>query len=227
MLPKNNVAFASRNTTSNGCVDAHAVVAKWRAFPLPAENWPPTKQLKGVSLPLGQQSNEANHSFPRVGVISAWHERLRLLPWKEKQAPGHARVRALRPRLCAHLRPRWSGFLRLWRHAGHGDHAANGSAGANGDSLKRLRMCAVIVSVNSSSRCLEQNQNHWCKLAKPGGCNPRALSIRYFFFPSSSPVSSTARKAFCGMSTEPIDFIRFLPAFCFSQSLRLRLMSPP
>gem|GEM_PF-6128295 len=59
MLPKNNVAFASRNTASNGCVDAHAVVAPvvltmGRAFPLPAENWPPTKQLKGVSLPLGQ-----------------------------------------------------------------------------------------------------------------------------------------------------------------------------
>ena len=29
----------------------------------------------------------------------------------------------------------------------------------------------------------------------------------YFFLPSSSPVSSTARNAFCGMSTEPIDFI--------------------
>ena len=49
----------------------------------------------------------------------------------------------------------------------------------------------------------------------------------YFFLPSSSPVSRTARKAFCGMSTCPIDFIRFLPAFCFSQSLRLRLISPP
>ena len=49
----------------------------------------------------------------------------------------------------------------------------------------------------------------------------------YFFFPSSSPVSSTARNAFCGMSTWPIDFIRFLPSFCFSQSLRLRVMSPP
>ena len=43
----------------------------------------------------------------------------------------------------------------------------------------------------------------------------------------SSPVSSTARNAFCGMSTWPIDFIRFLPSFCFSHNLRLRLMSPP
>ncbi len=30
-----------------------------------------------------------------------------------------------------------------------------------------------------------------------------------------------------GMSTLPIDFMRFLPAFCFSSSLRLRVMSPP
>ncbi len=38
---------------------------------------------------------------------------------------------------------------------------------------------------------------------------------------------STAMKASCGISTLPIDFIRFLPSFCFSRSLRLRVMSPP
>ena len=31
----------------------------------------------------------------------------------------------------------------------------------------------------------------------------------------------------CGISTAPTTFIRFLPSFCFSSSLRLRLMSPP
>ena len=36
-----------------------------------------------------------------------------------------------------------------------------------------------------------------------------------------------ARKASCGTSTVPICFMRFLPAFCFSSSLRLRVMSPP
>ena len=30
-----------------------------------------------------------------------------------------------------------------------------------------------------------------------------------------------------GTSTRPIDFIRFLPSFCRSSSLRLRVMSPP
>jgi len=36
-----------------------------------------------------------------------------------------------------------------------------------------------------------------------------------------------ARKASCGISTLPTCFMRFLPAFCFSSSLRLRVMSPP
>ena len=33
--------------------------------------------------------------------------------------------------------------------------------------------------------------------------------------------------ASCGMFTDPTVFIRFLPSFCFSSSLRLRVMSPP
>src|SRR5690242_7100275 len=44
-------------------------------------------------------------------------------------------------------------------------------------------------------------------------------------FPSSS--LSTAKNASCGTSTLPTAFMRFLPSFCFSSSLRLRLMSPP
>ena len=35
-------------------------------------------------------------------------------------------------------------------------------------------------------------------------------------------ISSTARNASCGISTLPTCFIRFLPSFCFSSSLRLR-----
>src|SRR5204862_5540692 len=38
---------------------------------------------------------------------------------------------------------------------------------------------------------------------------------------------STVRNASWGTSTRPTCFMRFLPSFCFSSSLRLRVMSPP
>ena len=44
---------------------------------------------------------------------------------------------------------------------------------------------------------------------------------------SYSSICSTARKASCGTSTRPTDFIRFLPAFCFFSSFCLRVTSPP
>jgi len=44
---------------------------------------------------------------------------------------------------------------------------------------------------------------------------------------SASPVDRAAMKASWGTSTRPTIFMRFLPSFCFSSSLRLREMSPP
>ena len=43
----------------------------------------------------------------------------------------------------------------------------------------------------------------------------------------SVPILSTARNASCGICTRPTCFMRFLPSFCFSRSLRFREMSPP
>ena len=56
------------------------------------------------------------------------------------------------------------------------------------------------------------------------------LAHDYFFaftFSLSAFVESAAMKASWGTSTLPTIFIRFLPSFCFSRSLRLRVISPP
>ena len=42
-----------------------------------------------------------------------------------------------------------------------------------------------------------------------------------------SPIFRASMKAACGMSTLPNWRMRFLPSFCFSSSLRLRVTSPP
>jgi len=46
-------------------------------------------------------------------------------------------------------------------------------------------------------------------------------------FSISASVARAATKASCGTSTRPTIFMRFLPSFCFSKSLRLREISPP
>ena len=43
----------------------------------------------------------------------------------------------------------------------------------------------------------------------------------------SLPTFRTLRKASWGMSTRPIDFMRFLPSFCLASSFRFRETSPP
>ena len=55
-----------------------------------------------------------------------------------------------------------------------------------------------------------------------------AIRVIGYFLDEPSPSSeSTARNASWGTSTVPMIFMRFLPFFCFSSSLRLRVTSPP
>ncbi len=66
--------------------------------------------------------------------------------------------------------------------------------------------------------------------AEPTGPGVRAAGAGYFLpagLASAESEESAAMKASWGTSTRPTIFIRFLPSFCFSSSLRLRLMSPP
>ena len=70
---------------------------------------------------------------------------------------------------------------------------------------------------------------------RPGRCGIARRRPRSFAGRTSGRVAaaahrsifSTERKASCGTVTEPTCFIRFLPSFCFSRSLRFREMSPP
>ncbi len=55
-------------------------------------------------------------------------------------------------------------------------------------------------------------------------CRP---SSYFLLFSPESEVESAAMNASCGTSTRPTIFMRFLPSFCFSRSLRFRVMSPP
>ncbi len=56
---------------------------------------------------------------------------------------------------------------------------------------------------------------------------PGGRTVARGYFALASPVESAAMNASWGTSTRPTIFMRFLPSFCFSSSLRLRLMSPP
>lgn len=145
MSRKVNVAFASGNTAGNGCVDvvavvAPAVVTRVAGVSLPPGNKrPSTKKAKGVSHPLGQQSNEANHFIPCVGDPGAWHKWVWLLSQTRRPASPHARVHTLCTRMCPspHLRSLcFRCFLWLRHFAGHDDSAADVSSDADGGPVE-------------------------------------------------------------------------------------------
>ena len=66
-------------------------------------------------------------------------------------------------------------------------------------------------------------------IADPSGerLSPRHENFFAHFFPVGASEVRAAMNASWGTSTRPIAFMRFLPSFCFSRSLRLREMSPP
>ena len=71
----------------------------------------------------------------------------------------------------------------------------------------------------------------WAGAGSPSGRMEGTGATGYFFAPVFSPLApsedSAAMNASWGTSTRPTIFMRFLPSFCFSNSLRLREMSPP
>ena len=77
---------------------------------------------------------------------------------------------------------------------------------------------------STSSRRARPGAGPWC------AAGSREAPVRNYFLDFSVPApseDSAAMNASWGTSTRPTIFIRFLPSFCFSSSLRLRVMSPP
>ena len=85
----------------------------------------------------------------------------------------------------------------------------------------------VLVNIGLLTPALsslrEAREKKWCvchdATIKPLTLVSR-LSTRFHAF-------NTSINASCGMFTVPNAFMRFLPSFCFSSNLRLRVMSPP
>ena len=86
------------------------------------------------------------------------------------------------------------------------------------------------LSVMMKMRRASATKNRECGSAAAGPLDP-GFSLREprddrLESPQLS-IFSAAMKASCGISTLPNWRMRFLPSFCFSRSLRLRVMSPP
>ncbi len=95
---------------------------------------------------------------------------------------------------------------------------------------------------NPAKKRRRQRQRNSCRPSSdvagskvPQGCGGgighrlRFMPFSLFTCPFSLPYPffNTSINASCGMFTRPKAFIFFLPSFCFSSSLRLRVMSPP
>ena len=73
----------------------------------------------------------------------------------------------------------------------------------------------------------DRSQDRSSEATHPPRPPPTPMGYFLALSPAGPLVESAAMNASWGTSTRPTIFIRFLPSFCFSSSLRLRLMSPP
>jgi len=92
---------------------------------------------------------------------------------------------------------------------------------------KLANCCGLIQCTSDSWRALFLFRSVCCADSRLGVRNSLALSGGAYSSSEEEATLRTARKASCGMSTWPTRFMRRLPSFCFSRSLRLREMSPP
>ena len=104
-------------------------------------------------------------------------------------------------------------------------YAARASPTSPGVASYRVTRMMPIAGLRKAN-CSPQSRADAGTRARLGRPAPQRRYFLVAWAPAPSEVSA-AMKASGGTSTEPMFFIRFLPAFCFSSSLRLREMSPP
>ena len=97
--------------------------------------------------------------------------------------------------------------------------SADSSSGGTSVGTASLSRTAVPETVVTQPDRSAATATATAASTSPGG--------HFFGLSPAASVDNAATKASCGTSTRPIVFIRFLPSFCFSSSLRLRVMSPP
>ena len=108
------------------------------------------------------------------------------------------------------------------------DHRAVGRADAAGDDVRRPSSPPAAAMGPCRSRRVRPDPRPTGPVGRGAVTRLRpSLEASNRSAQPLSPSSSTARNASWGTSIRPTCFIRCLPFFCCSSSLRLRLMSPP
>ena len=101
----------------------------------------------------------------------------------------------------------------------------------DGDAIARLPRRGRPPLAPQRRRALRRGHLRGRQLGRRQALAPPKLAFRSDRAGLQRQLQSSSLRALMntspGTSTRPIDFIFFLPSFCFSSSLRLRVMSPP
>ncbi len=119
-------------------------------------------------------------------------------------------------------------------------YAVGGRPSIDPELMIRMLLVGYAFAIRSERRLCDGRSGFFWFLNDNAVWSPTLATThgnqKFFasFFQKRSPcllrhasILRAARNALCGISTLPNWRMRFLPSFCFSRSLRLRLMSPP
>ena len=166
----------------------------------------PPERARALGLGLQRAASARSGRRSRAAVVRAARVRLRLAERAQRAVPRAARL-----------------LGRRWCRPGRGSRSptrASPTGARTGTSLDEPRAPTSELKADVIRRLAHAHHR-----SAATGRRYSAVT-RYFFFASVSP-ERAAMNASWGTSTRPTIFIRFLPSFCFSSSLRLRVMSPP